>query len=176
LLIRFATGLVGADAASDVLSTAVLQALRARTWPSVTNHRAYLYRCVLNEATAHQRAVGRRRRQGPLQFAYEGDISSSGAPQPTDPNRAAVCNVDDRSGQRFLYGSVHMPAVTLTVTGARYPVRNVTTVGAGSADPWTYFALPVGTDHEDLRLQAKDVHGRALSTFVLGSGAICVEF
>lgn len=62
-LIRFATALVGPSDADDVVSTAVVSALTSRSWPTVTNHRAYLYRCVLNAARAGARSTGRRQRR-----------------------------------------------------------------------------------------------------------------
>jgi RNA polymerase sigma-70 factor (ECF subfamily) len=49
-LIRFATGLAGPDDASDLVSSAMVKAMWSKSWDSVDNHRAYLYRTVLNEA------------------------------------------------------------------------------------------------------------------------------
>jgi DNA-directed RNA polymerase specialized sigma24 family protein len=60
-LMRFATFLVGPADAADVLSSAVLNALAAPSWPAVVEHRAYLYRAVLNEARQHHRRIGRSR-------------------------------------------------------------------------------------------------------------------
>ena len=48
-LTHFATGIIGPDDASDVVSTAVLRSFTSPSWPGVANHRAYLYRAVLNE-------------------------------------------------------------------------------------------------------------------------------
>lgn len=61
-LLRFATVLVGPDTAPDVLSTAILHAIGAKAWPELSNRRAYLFRCVLNEARSNQRSSFRRRR------------------------------------------------------------------------------------------------------------------
>jgi RNA polymerase sigma-70 factor (ECF subfamily) len=61
-LLRFATVLVGPDSAPDVLSAAVLRAIAARTWPTVENRRAYLFRCVLNEARTSHRSSFRRQK------------------------------------------------------------------------------------------------------------------
>lgn len=61
-LMRFATFLVGPGDAADVLSSAVLHALAAPSWPTVVEHRPYLYRAVLNEARQHHRRVGRAQR------------------------------------------------------------------------------------------------------------------
>lgn len=58
-LVRFATALVGAGDAADVLSTAWVKALSSPGWPAVANRRAYLYRAVFNEAQTQRR----RRRQ-----------------------------------------------------------------------------------------------------------------
>ena len=60
-LTRFATGLVGPFDAPDVVTDACLRAFNAGAWPTVTNHRAYLYRSVLNQARSHHRSTLRRR-------------------------------------------------------------------------------------------------------------------
>ncbi len=59
-LIRFATTLVGAGSAEDVFSGAILKAMSSHSWPSVTEHRAYLFRAVLNEALGIRRSDRRR--------------------------------------------------------------------------------------------------------------------
>jgi RNA polymerase sigma factor (sigma-70 family) len=60
-LTRFASGLVGPTDAADLVSDAVLNALSSPAWPGVSNHRAYLYRAVLNAARARARRDERRR-------------------------------------------------------------------------------------------------------------------
>ncbi|MGD2052293.1 MAG: RNA polymerase sigma factor [Acidimicrobiia bacterium] len=60
-LMRFATGLVGPFDAADVVTDACLRAFRSRGWSEVANHRAYLYRSVLNQARSHHRSTLRRR-------------------------------------------------------------------------------------------------------------------
>jgi RNA polymerase sigma-70 factor (ECF subfamily) len=60
-LVRFATGLVGPFDARDVVSEACLRSFGSRSWSTVTNHRAYLYRSVLHEARSHYRSTLRRR-------------------------------------------------------------------------------------------------------------------
>ena len=57
---RFAAGLVGPHQAADVVSEAVLNCLRAKQWPDVTDKRAYLYRSVFNRATEFHRSSRRR--------------------------------------------------------------------------------------------------------------------
>ena len=59
-LIRFATALVGPNDAADVMSTAFAKALGTRSWATVVNHRAYLYRAVHNAARSHTRRSVRR--------------------------------------------------------------------------------------------------------------------
>jgi RNA polymerase sigma-70 factor (ECF subfamily) len=59
-LIRFATSLVGASQAEDVVARAVVRAMTARAWPTVSEPRAYLFRSVLNEAHTVARAERRR--------------------------------------------------------------------------------------------------------------------
>lgn len=59
-LVRFASVLVGSDAAADVVSSAVLRLLDAGD-KSVRNHRAYLFQVVANEARNWKRGEARRR-------------------------------------------------------------------------------------------------------------------
>lgn len=59
-LIRFASMLVGADAAEDVLIAAVVRTFDSPRWPEVADRRGYLYRAVLNEARDTVRATRRR--------------------------------------------------------------------------------------------------------------------
>ena len=60
-LVRFATGLVGPSDGPDVVSNAMLNVLWSDRWEAIDNHRAYLYRSVLNEAHRHHRTAMRRR-------------------------------------------------------------------------------------------------------------------
>lgn len=60
-LTRFATGLVGPSNAADVVAEAVLRCLGSERWVAVTDKRAYLYRCVYNEAARFHRSTNRRR-------------------------------------------------------------------------------------------------------------------
>ena len=57
---RFANSLVGPSDAADVVSEAVLRVFTSRNWSNVDNHRAYLYRAVLNEARSRHRSSMRR--------------------------------------------------------------------------------------------------------------------
>jgi len=59
-LLRFAATLAGPSGAEDLLSASVLKAMTSPYWSSVTSHRAYLYRAVLNEARQVNRATTRR--------------------------------------------------------------------------------------------------------------------
>jgi RNA polymerase sigma factor (sigma-70 family) len=59
-LVRFAMGLVGRSDAQDVVSAAVLRSITSSAWPRVRNHRAYLYRAVLNQARNDRRDRKRR--------------------------------------------------------------------------------------------------------------------
>jgi RNA polymerase sigma-70 factor (ECF subfamily) len=60
-LVRFATGLVGPFDAPDVVTDACMRAFGSAGWHNVANHRAYLYRSVLNQARSHHRSTLRRR-------------------------------------------------------------------------------------------------------------------
>ncbi len=59
-LVRFATVLVGPDAAADVVSASVITTFGASAWADVRNPRAYLYRAVLNESRMTARRDARR--------------------------------------------------------------------------------------------------------------------
>ena len=59
-LIRFATTLVGTASAEDVFSGAIFKAMTSQSWKSVTEHRAYLFRAVFNEALGTKRSDRRR--------------------------------------------------------------------------------------------------------------------
>lgn len=62
-LIRFASALVGPSWADDVLAAAVTSALASPSWPSITNKRAYLFRCVASEGSRVARTAQRRLRR-----------------------------------------------------------------------------------------------------------------
>ena len=57
-LLRYATGLVGAGRAEDVVSTVVVRAIRRRSLADLDNPRAYLLKAVLNEARGLARSQG----------------------------------------------------------------------------------------------------------------------
>lgn len=59
-LSRLASVLVGPSDAADVVSDAVVAALSSPSWSSVIDHRAYLYRAVVNAARARARSDSRR--------------------------------------------------------------------------------------------------------------------
>lgn len=59
-LIHFATTLVGPSGAEDLLATGVLDALTSPRWKAIENKRAYLYRCLVNEAHKQRRSTSRR--------------------------------------------------------------------------------------------------------------------
>jgi RNA polymerase sigma-70 factor (ECF subfamily) len=84
-LMRFATTLVGPSGAEDVVADAVLRAMTSPSWPTVTEHRAYLFRAVANEASSMRRSVGRRR-------ARERRVASADRieAQPIDPDVTAA--------------------------------------------------------------------------------------
>jgi RNA polymerase sigma factor (sigma-70 family) len=62
-LMRFATVLVGPSHAEDVAVEGFMRAFRSPGWPGIQNHRAYLYRVVLNVARSRARGDLRRRRR-----------------------------------------------------------------------------------------------------------------
>jgi RNA polymerase sigma-70 factor (ECF subfamily) len=59
-LTRFATTLVGPADADDVVAEAVMRAMASRSWPTVVEHRAYLFRAVHNQARMLHRSERRR--------------------------------------------------------------------------------------------------------------------
>jgi RNA polymerase sigma factor (sigma-70 family) len=60
-LTRFATGLVGPSDAGDVVADAVVRCFASPSWGGVRDHRAFLYRSVLNQARMRHRSTMRRR-------------------------------------------------------------------------------------------------------------------
>ncbi len=60
-LVRFATGLVGPSDGPDLVATAMVNVVATKSWESIENPRAYLYRTVLNEAKRSHRKTMRRR-------------------------------------------------------------------------------------------------------------------
>lgn len=60
-LTRFATGLVGTSDAADVVADAMLRLLPSRVWADAVDHKALMYRAVLNEAKMFHRSRSRRR-------------------------------------------------------------------------------------------------------------------
>jgi RNA polymerase sigma-70 factor (ECF subfamily) len=79
-LVRFATGLVGPSHAQDVVSGAVVRCLGSRSWATVRNPRAYLYRSVWAEARMAHR--GSLRRQVREQHAAPPESAESPDVQP----------------------------------------------------------------------------------------------
>jgi RNA polymerase sigma factor (sigma-70 family) len=59
-LVGFAAATVGPFDAEDVVAAAVTRVMASSAWESVVNHRAYLYRAVMNEALNLKRATRRR--------------------------------------------------------------------------------------------------------------------
>lgn len=75
-LMHFASTLVGPSAAHDVVVTAVVRAMHAAAWSTVSEPRAYLFRCVLNEARSMRRSERRRlHREQLVAHSAEGDAS-----------------------------------------------------------------------------------------------------
>lgn len=80
-LVRFATVLVGPDAANDVLSSAVLALLERRGVAPLRNPRAYLYQAVANQARNHRRSEGRRRRRESNSAARDESMPAEAYPE-----------------------------------------------------------------------------------------------
>jgi RNA polymerase sigma factor (sigma-70 family) len=59
-LIRFASMLAGPSAAEDLVSDAMMRVFASPGWPQAANHRAYLYRAVMNESAMMARSARRR--------------------------------------------------------------------------------------------------------------------
>ncbi len=62
-LIRFATVLVGASVAEDVMAAALTRVLTRPGWAELEDLRAYLYRCITNEAMSQHRSTQARLRR-----------------------------------------------------------------------------------------------------------------
>jgi RNA polymerase sigma factor (sigma-70 family) len=110
-LTKFATSLVGTSDAGDVVANAMAKTLGARSWSSIDNPRAYLYRAVFREAMSWRRAAARRavrhradaERLAAVERAVSDDVVPSGVAaavaQLSDRQRAVVVLTywDDRS-------------------------------------------------------------------------------
>ncbi len=59
-LMRFSASMAGPSAAEGLFSSAVSKAFQSPRWPSVTNRRAYLVKCVFNEAANARRTLARK--------------------------------------------------------------------------------------------------------------------
>jgi RNA polymerase sigma factor (sigma-70 family) len=92
-LVRFATGLVGPFDAQDVVTDACLRSFRSKAWPQVRNHRAYLYRSVLNHARSYHRSTLRRR-------IREMKVASPGVSRPHEVDLDVLAAVDRLSVQQ----------------------------------------------------------------------------
>ncbi len=82
-LIRFASALVGPAASEDLVADTVVRVVRSPSWRRVTNHRAYLFRAMVNEARQLHRANRRR-------LARELRVGSWPADAPSPALRPAV--------------------------------------------------------------------------------------
>ena len=74
-LTRFATGLVGPDAAQDVVTDGLLRVMASDAWEEAANQRSLMYRAVFFESQSWLRSEARRRRRerrfGSAPLAFE---------------------------------------------------------------------------------------------------------
>ena len=94
-LVRFATGLVGPTDGPDLVATAMVNVLAMRSWESVENPRAYLYRTVLNEAKRSHRKTMRRRA---TEIRAAADLGVSDLPEVRPEVLDAVGKLSVRAG------------------------------------------------------------------------------
>jgi RNA polymerase sigma-70 factor (ECF subfamily) len=92
-LTRFATMLVGPDAAADAVAAGVAAAMQTPRWPSIEQRRAYLYQAVLNQVRMTQRR-DRRRERNERRAAFR-DVDY-GPPTPQPEVIAAVARLSER--------------------------------------------------------------------------------
>lgn len=90
-LARLAVLLVGRDRAEDVVADAVARAVGSRSWPTVDDHEAYLYRCVINEC--------RRRRRSLPRPVVDADLERAGS-DPDSTERSAMFDAVRQLSQR----------------------------------------------------------------------------
>lgn len=62
-LVKYATVLAGPADAADIVAEVFTAAIASRSWHSVDNQRAYLYRAVLNRSVSLHRSTERRGRR-----------------------------------------------------------------------------------------------------------------
>lgn len=72
-LMRLATVLVGRDDASDLVADSVFRAVHSSSWPTVHDHRAFLVRSLINEASSRHRSNARRLRREEHVARRDGD-------------------------------------------------------------------------------------------------------
>ncbi len=98
-LVVYATALVGAADAEDVVADAVLGVLTRARWAGVREPRGYLFRCVLNQARMleRRRATGRRKEASVPVRAVDDD------PPASDLGLLAQLSVRERSAIYLTY-------------------------------------------------------------------------
>lgn len=112
-LIRFATTLVGPSNAEDVFAAAALRAMTSPAWPTVADHRAYLFRAVLNEARAVGRSATRRRRREQRAALHETTPGPTVSPEVT--KAMAALSVRERSVLYLAYW-LDLPVAQIATT------------------------------------------------------------
>jgi len=72
-LMALATVLVGRDDACDLVADSVIRAVHSPSWPTVQDHRAFLVRSLVNEASSRHRSNVRRLRREERVAQRDGD-------------------------------------------------------------------------------------------------------
>jgi RNA polymerase sigma factor (sigma-70 family) len=97
---RFATTLVGADDAADVVASAVAKTLAAREWSSLDNPRAYVFRAVFREAMSWRRLAARRALRHTADAGHLGAVERAIGPDMTESRSRVVQAVAGLSGRQ----------------------------------------------------------------------------
>lgn len=115
-LLRHASVLVGPAHAEDVVSEAVVSALRRKSWSDVGNPAAYLHRSVLNSARMWHRSASRRTRREWTVF-LRADSTAELLPRPDVISSIRELSPRQRSVIFFTYWQDKTPRQTAEILG-----------------------------------------------------------
>lgn len=108
-LLRHASMLVGSSNAEDVVSEAIIGAIRAPVWDSVSDQKGYLHRSVMNAAKMMMRARSRSTRREWKAASLTPDQSQGLLSQPEVVAAVKALSLQQRSVVYFTYWADHSP-------------------------------------------------------------------
>ncbi len=109
--------LVGSSNAEDVVSEALIGAMRAPGWEAATDQQAYLHRSVINAAKMMMRTKSRSARREWKSAQLAGENSQGLLAQPEVLAAVRALSVQQRSVVYFTYWADHSPQQIATTLG-----------------------------------------------------------